>query len=306
MDRETAWSKIRSSDQYDRLQAARFFSRHATASEAERLREVLSNESVFWVKNALRQALDRAIDSDEARGSTEATSPAAAEEAAEPTQKEDIYTAAVEETTSRLLHEIQPVLGTLAYAARSEIGDFDHSDTKAQLDHLKSLLGAIKKLSSAASSPSLSEFDLSQLVRRTANSEVTDSPVPIERAGPSPFIVVGDERLIEVILQNAVRNSVEATEQVGTDDSYPPVVVNWGETEKSYWVAVLDEGRGLPTGGSQAFEIGSTTKKGHLGMGLAVAKQAIQSLSGSIDLQSRSKGGGARLKFRWPKSSLGT
>ena len=82
-------------------------------------------------------------------------------------------------------------------------------------------------------------------------------------------------------------------------------MVNWNVTDVEYWVAILDGGPGPPYGFNRAFDIGSTTKEGdNLGMGLASAKRAIESLSGSIALMPRSEAGGARLEFRWPRTEL--
>lgn len=299
MNPETAWEKLRSSDQYERLRAARYFSRRAGSSDADRLKRALADESVVWVRNALRQAVDRATGAVEEEDTAE--DPAEQQTASLKEASEDIYAEAVEHTTGQLLHEIEPVIGSLSYFAKQEIDDFEDSDTKARIDHLKALLHAIDELNSAASAPSFSEFDLSQLIQRTASGEVADDDVAIELPGPTPLLVAGDEQLVGLVLQNAIRNAVEATKRAANDSSLPSIVINWGETERDYWVAVLDEGRGPPTGMDRAFGIGSTTKEGHLGMGLAVARQAIHSLSGAIDLQPRSKEGGARLTFRWPK-----
>ena len=47
-------------------------------------------------------------------------------------------------------------------------------------------------------------------------------------------------------------------------------------------------------------EIGSTTKAGHLGMGLATAQQALISLGGSVRLIPAERG--VRFEMRWPKA----
>lgn len=299
MDRSTATEKLTSSEQHERLRAARFFSRFANADDAQMLLEALSDESVVWVKSALRNAIDRAQGHSGGEAEIEETAAERLGEQIEPS--DEVYAEAVEHTTRQLLHEIKPVVGTLAYFAEKEIEEFEDSKTKSQLDRLNSLLDAIDRLSSAASAPSLKEFELSELIRRTARGEEAEHDVKVQLAGPSPLIVSGDEHLLELILQNAIRNAIEASEKAVDDSTPNPVVVNWDETDRDYWVAVLDEGDGPPVGLERAFDIGTTTKRHHLGMGLAVARQAIQSLSGTISLSPRSKEGGARLEFRWPK-----
>ena len=94
-------------------------------------------------------------------------------------------------------------------------------------------------------------------------------------------MILSSRNLVHLILANAVRNALEATTGLPAEE---PIVVNWDSTDAEYWVAILDRGRGLPQTMHRVFEIGSTTKKGHLGMGLALAKQAALSLGGRIYL----------------------
>jgi sensor histidine kinase regulating citrate/malate metabolism len=50
----------------------------------------------------------------------------------------------------------------------------------------------------------------------------------------------------------------------------------------------------------RAVEIGTTTKTGHLGMGLAIADQALSSMAGKLILVPNQRG--VRFEIRWPKS----
>jgi signal transduction histidine kinase len=101
-------------------------------------------------------------------------------------------------------------------------------------------------------------------------------------------------------LENGLRNAVEATAGHHDDTGLPSVVVTWGTTDRDFYVSVLDRGVGLPGGVHRVFDIGSTTKRGHLGMGLALAKQAVRTLGGRVALRPR-KDGGVGYEFRWPR-----
>jgi signal transduction histidine kinase len=81
-----------------------------------------------------------------------------------------------------------------------------------------------------------------------------------------------------------------------------PIVIGWGETDRDLWLSILDRGKGFPQGFAKLFEIGTTTKKNHLGMGLALARQAALSLNGQITLAPRQPNG-AKFEFRWPRNS---
>ena len=63
-------------------------------------------------------------------------------------------------------------------------------------------------------------------------------------------------------------------------------------------VSILDLGIGFKGNTQRAFEIGSTMKGGHLGMGLAIIKQSIESMQGTVLLVPNARG--TRFEIRWP------
>lgn len=275
----------------DRLRAARSLARTCVAEDLPRLNAALAAEDNRWVKSALAKA----IASVQPHQSNAPIS--AGVEADEDHIMEQIYAEAVEETTKRLVHELRPILGRLDVSASEEIKDYEKSATKLQWNRLKEFLAAIDRLSQAASSPRFTEFDLAAAIEETVAAEKGDGSVPIQSAGPKPMVIVGDATYIQMVLANAVRNAVEATQ---TQLKKEAIVVTWGSTDKDFWISVLDRGCGLPAAAQRIFEIGTTTKKDHLGMGLALASQAASSLNGRIDLAPREHAG-ARFEFRWQK-----
>ena len=210
---------------------------------------------------------------------------------------DDIYAEAVQETTQRLVHELEPILGTLRYYAGREIPSYAGSRTEQELARLESLLRAIATLSRAAAPPGLKEVNLAALVENTSKSASVGHSSAVQLVGRSPLIVLGDPSLIEVALANGLRNAIEASESAG---AAAPIIVTWDETDTDYYVVVLDRGPGLPLGADNIFEIGETTKKGHLGMGLALADRAVRTMKGKTVLSPR-EGGGVSYEFRWPK-----
>jgi signal transduction histidine kinase len=299
MTRDEAYEAIKSPDLNQRLQAARLFAQSAEPRDVQLLQAALAVETVTWVKSALRQAIARAqpdIVQPSSESENELTNLVSAD------VFEQIKAMAVNETTMRLVHEIEPILGVLRMRAKQEIPSYDSSRTKVQIDRLGELVRALDRLSRATVAPTLSEFDLAELVARVADGETPDRRVKVHLAGTSPLLVLGDPSLVEIALSNALRNAIEATETVYPQQvEAPAVIVNWGETERDVWVTVLDRGPGPPVAVERAFEIGSTTKENHLGMGLATARQAIRSLAGDVSLGPRAETGGGRLDLRWPR-----
>jgi len=295
MDKRRAAELVTSDNLHERLQAARYFSRFAVREDRDVIQAALSRERVAWIKDALKKALEVALG-----GSGSGTRSVAVQAATEDEVAEEIYSEAVEETTRRLVHELEPILGALRFYAGKEIPNYPGSRTRKELDRLESLLQAIDTLSEAAGPPAMKEFDLAQLIETTADSVGVGHEVPIRLAGRRPLIALGDPSLVQVALANGLRNAVEATESATSEDGYAPVVVSWDETDRDYYIAILDRGPGLPLGADRAFDGGRTTKKGHLGMGLALADRAVRTMKGKIALTPRQEGG-ASYEFRWPK-----
>jgi signal transduction histidine kinase len=290
MERAEALALLGATAPDDRLRGARTLVRTCLPEDAAALQSALQNETNKWVKSALKKALLSL--------ETESSLPVKAGADDEEERIIDQITAeAVEETTKRLVHEIRPILGRLDVAARGEVPDYDASDTRAQWARLERLLIVVDKLSHAASAPIYKDFNLPGVLDGLIAAEGAGSAAHVQCAGPKPFVVWSDATFVEIIVANAIRNAVEASAELPQGQ---PIVVTWGATDCDYWIAVLDRGCGLPAGSQKIFEMGSTTKKGHFGMGLATAKQAALSLNGKISLVPREQGG-VRFEFAWPK-----
>lgn len=281
----------------ERLSAARYFAVNARAEHQQMLQEALARENVHWIRVALKRALAR-------------LSPhPVPERASQSLEAEDVpaklaaqvYADALEEAASQMIHEVEPLLGTLRLSAEREVSNFPISDTRKHLDRLDDLLEAFARLRRAASAPKIDEFLLDDLVQRSVQTMAAPEGVVIHKAGPQPCVVEGDSGLVSLALVNGLRNAIESTVAAGDELKNLPITVTWGCTDIDCWVSVVDVGIGFKGNVQRAFEMGTTTKSGHLGMGLATAKQAMESLSGHLLLVPNAKG--VRFEMRWPLST---
>ncbi|MCJ2013923.1 sensor histidine kinase [Methylobacterium sp. J-076] len=296
MENDEARLLIRSSSPHERLTAARHIRRSVTTKDLPLLRAVLRDETVVWVRKALIAAIGKAEDSLPPQVAPAAQS----EEDATAKNVKQIHARAVEEVAATLLHEFQPIVGVLRLRAQEEVPAFDKSGVKVQLDRLDSLFTAIETLKIAASTPRRRQFDLAMLVDDVAREEGANYEIKISTTGPRPFIIESDPSLIKLVISNGLRNALEGVVTVPQHEDSHPVIINWGATDIEIWLAIMDRGPGLGTNMEGAFNVGSTTKRGHSGMGLAIARQAMDSLEGEIALRP-SRDVGAHFEIKWFK-----
>lgn len=291
-ERKEALDLLNSTAPHDRLKAARALRRIGNAADAPKLRTAIKAESVSWVKRALASAL------------TDCTTPSLNESDIADTSldiserlRHELYGKITQEITGILLHEIEPVFGLLRAAASEEILDRAKSQTWTYLEYLKKILLGIQSLRIAASTPNLEEFDLAGLITEVAETEVSPDKATVSLVGHQPLICKNDASLLCLALANGLRNAVDALEGVRLPEGTHSIIVTWGKTDIDYWITVIDKGRGLELRSDAAFNTGNTTKKGHPGMGLSIARRAMDSLEGTANLEAKEDG--THFELRW-------
>ena len=295
MTRQEALSQLTSEDAHTRLLSARALAGLATVADANIIEAALKIESDPWARRALELALLTAAKRVQVAIVADGPSREADGRTRDP-KPSDLADAAAE-----LLHEAGTILGVVDKRASEEIDDYDHSDTKNAVDRMRSYFRALQALNDAGSISRNEEFVLSALVNEVVSSEGAPADRRIVLAGPESLVVVGDRNLVGLILRNGLKNALEATLSLPSDTSHPPVLIAWDETDRDYWVAVLDRGPGLAQTSERAMRFRATTKSRdyHFGAGLTIAKRAAESLGGEIALTQRA-GGGVAFGFRWP------
>jgi signal transduction histidine kinase len=289
--------KLGSVDPRDRLDAARYLAENAKESHLGQIEAALGVETVAWVRSALRRAFQKVCPDAHEKKATDA-----AELTAEHTAQ--IYSNALETTAAQIIHEIEPIMGSLRLSAESEMPKYEGSDTQRGLDRLDELVAGLSRLRRAASAPKVEELALDRCIYDwIAEEEASAEPIRVLRAGPQDCVVEGDKSLICLSFVNGLRNAIDATKSLEVeDDKLPDVTVNWGTTDVDSWISIVDNGIGFRGNIARAFDFGSTNKEGHLGMGLATAQQAMTSMDGSVRLVPSERG--VRFEMRWPKAGV--
>ena len=140
--------------------------------------------------------------------------------------------------------------------------------------------------------PQLSPVDVDALVRRIVAVE-TRMDVGVD---PGPDLTVqADADQLEQLLINLVRNAVDAA--LETDGR---VHLSWTLVVNHVHVLVEDEGPGLAGDTDNLFVPFYTTKPGGSGIGLALCRQIAEGHGGTLTLENRPDGEGARARLTIP------
>lgn len=295
MTREEALDNLKATSSHVRGQAARILGEVGLPSDLALLRKAQKDETVTYVNYALQETIRRLANE-------QAPVPSADEADVVPEDvRKQIYGKAMEWITGFLLHEVSSPIGLVRLASKRELGDrWEGSETQRHLESVTRVFDAIELLKNAASVPKPQEFDLSALVDEFLDSYDPGVREWISTIGPRPFLIKSDPSLVRMVVANGIRNAVEAQQEAAKQPNLHDVTINWGGTDVDYWLAVLDHGCGMNGPIETAFQIGNSTKKDHIGFGLSIARQAVETMIGSLTLEP-AKDGGALYTARWRK-----
>lgn len=301
MDTTSAVELLGSQSPHERLKAARHLARNASPDHLPQLQRARQVENVSYVKRSLDVAIGRCRNI-----CPEVKHDPSDEFSISQSVQREIRAKAVLEVAGMLLHEIASPLGLARDAARREVHEFADSETRRHLDRIFRIVKGIEKLKCAATAPKPQEFDLAQLVREVVAQETCEANIGISMCGMAPLMIRSDPTLVGLSLSNGVRNAVEAVaascgEPLAAGADTNAIIVNWGQTDVEYWIVVIDRGPGLVGTTESAFDIGRTNKRGHSGFGLAIVRQAMETLGGVANLLPAATGGGMRFELRWER-----
>lgn len=295
MTREEALDNLKAPSSHVRGRAARALADVGYRTDLPRIQQAQRDETVTYVNYALQETIRRLTHEQAPTPSTDET------DVVPEDLRKEIYGKAMEWITGFLLHEISSPIGLVRLAAKRELGErWEGSGTQKHLESVARVFDAIELLKNAASVPRPQEFDLSALVDELLDEFEPQIREWISTVGSRPFLIKSDPSLVRMVVVNGIRNAVEAQQEASEQPNVHAVTISWGDSDVDYWLAVLDHGAGLTGPIETAFEIGNSTKKNHIGFGLAIARQAVETMIGSLTIEP-AKHGGALYTARWRK-----
>ncbi len=199
--------------------------------------------------------------------------------------------AALDGTVDVLRHDLTPGAVVLERHAR-QLERLDQ-----QVERMKALIGRYRRLGVMKLEPRLVDTRV-LLEKELATDHLRRRRIELRTLlGTGPLEALLDEEVFSVIVNNLVRNAIEAMPEGGTltireeavQTPAPGVRIQIEDTGCGMNARVLD----------RAFEEHFTTKAGGTGLGLAFVRQAVEAHHGTVHLHSR-EGQGTRVELFFP------
>lgn len=201
-----------------------------------------------------------------------------------------------------VVHDIKNIVSQLALLSRNAEKHADKPEFRK--DMLETLDGSVAKLNATLSR--LSNYRKSQdTVIEELDAQALVALVVAQKSSPShsvkslaaaPMVIKGDKAALEQVLLHLVQNGLDASRY-----DCAPVLVKTFADGLNGCVEVLDHGTGMSADfiRTKLFKPFVSTKDGGFGIGAFEAKSLIESMGGSLDVESR-EGMGTRMTMRLP------
>lgn len=208
------------------------------------------------------------------------------------------------------MRQVNLALRSLDEAAghRAESGELDRRlrVIRTALEQMSGLLTAATRPGGQGQMPRrLAGMSLADAVRHAASilePEASDNGVRFDVRVDGRLESLGASSAYTVVL-NAARNALDAMKSSGRAGVISiEAGVSGGPGEARVVIEVCDEGQGVRDreAAMRAFEPGYSTKRGRLGLGLALCRDIVSGLGGEVTLRQRNDGLGAVFRAQWP------
>jgi signal transduction histidine kinase len=249
-----------------------------TPAEIKQIEQAINEEASPWLRTALNDILPKPdvealietnIDEGDLSGGIDVDA---------------IKSEATSESIGQILHELNPIIGTINLYAGLEVPNFEDSELKGELDRLEETIETFQDWQRVEQSPRFKLVNALEVIQKEVKRYNHENIYKITVNISKELTLDTDSSLLRIIISNSIRNAIEAT-SLGAEKNKKPIVINGGLTDKVLWVSVVDNGKGLGQKQQVLLKSNYTTKTGHNGLGLAIVNKAVGALNGNWDLK---------------------
>jgi len=191
---------------------------------------------------------------------------------AKKAEQNKVWIGLSKETAHQLGTPISSLMGWMEYLKTKNVDTSLLSEMSKDVNRLNMIAERFSKI---GSDPELEPMDVNEAIRSSVDyvSKRVSEKVSINCNFPDrPFLVLMNESLFGWVIENLIKNAVDAMNGKGSID------IEIMETGKLIKIDISDTGKGIPKSKfSTVFHPGYTTKKRGWGLGLSLVKRIIQS-----------------------------
>lgn len=160
--------------------------------------------------------------------------------------------------------------------------------SKSLIEQIDALTKIANEFSNFAKMPKANEaeLNLSEILKNAVAvfSEYDEHEIELELDFEEPALIWADKDLLLRVFNNLIKNGIQAAEM----DESAHVKVKLSESADTYQVEVIDKGKGISDDAKdRIFVPYFTTKSKGTGLGLAMSKQIVENMKGSIRFETQ-------------------
>ncbi|MFN4299213.1 MAG: sensor histidine kinase [Thermaurantimonas sp.] len=190
-------------------------------------------------------------------------------------EQDRVWTGLAKETAHQIGTPLSSLLGWLEILKMGEHDPQMVEEMQKDLDRLQKITGRFSKI---GSQPTLEQGDLRAVIKNSTEYLNTRIPRRVQiilQLPDDPIVLRFNSLLMEWVLENLIRNALDAIEGEGT------ITIKLSKSDKRVELTVADTGRGIPRHLHKAiFRPGYTTKSRGWGLGLSLARRIITDYHG--------------------------
>ena len=167
------------------------------------------------------------------------------------------------------------------------------------IEQIETLSNIATAFSSFAKLPerSLNDIDIIPILKNISDLYSGDAQIDLTISLETPTAVIkADKDQVLRLMNNLLKNAVQAC----ADEKEVKIIISLKQEASAYIISVEDNGIGIPADQlSRIFEPNFTTKSSGTGLGLAMTKNLVEQMSGSINVNSK-EGIGTTFQLHFP------